>query len=257
MGGATDETTKELTVLDEVEFASALAIVRTIYAIALVLGFREIAKGVYTLLFEKVSYSLSAPPEPLLFPLGLAWLLTVSFVLRFFWGVENIRRCATRNSAGEATIVVDSISASLSVLLLQAFCVCFMARVSASFVDAMGIDDRAFGFAISATTLLLANAVWLWILDRGREENPEQFWMRNNAFFAAIGTVSIASLYWIGASGGVVLCSISRLFLVNSFLDIRNTGSVYFGLRQGRDLNSTDKPEKSSILAMQVESNLL
>ena len=127
-------------------------------------------------------------------------------------------------------VALKTITISLAVLLIQAFSIYFLGRLNGHFVEAMAIDSDAYGFGIVATILLGTNAGWLRVLTADRPDSPERFWMWNNLWFAVLGSVLIGSFFLLDVDGYWTLTFISLLYLLNSFRDVRRTGSFYFGL---------------------------
>jgi hypothetical protein len=214
------------------EFKSAMGIVQTIYAIAIVLAFRELAHSLFIFCFEKEWWLAGTGFDPLTLPLSLIAIVIVSFSLRFFWGVENIRRHVTRLEHQHVRRISRLIiTVHVGVLVLQALLLYFLACIHAKIVDKMTLTPSlAYGFSITGIILLTLNSLWLVsLIYNVPERDPERFWIKNNAFFAVLALcLSVLAVLW-SLTPYTLVVSVAIVYLLNSIRDFWETSHYYFG----------------------------
>ena len=158
----------------------------------------------------------------------LLQLTVVMFGLRYFWGVENIRRFVTEARAGTKNVVMAAMLAfSVGVLLGQALLIYFLARIHKGLVTEMAVGETASDLAICGLGVLGFNAIWLTILQfYTSKRSPEWIWVLNNSVFVAIVCgiwVWSDDSYWsITLIGGALV--------LNSIVDYAFSWKHYSGL---------------------------
>src|SRR6266446_3732356 len=157
-------------VINQRDFEAGMKLLDTIYAITMVLGFRDLALGLYDFFFHHISFWSGETFEWLSIPLVLIALSIITFGLRFFWGVVNVRRYVDRIHWSGREISALVIKFHVGVLLMQGFLFYFLGKIYTELVDYVAVSGprpslRSIdSFIICSIALLAVNAIWLRIL---------------------------------------------------------------------------------------------
>jgi hypothetical protein len=219
-----------------------LKVLRTIYAVLYVVGFREVLINI------DFGHGILAALPPAF--LGSAIAL-VFLAIRMFWGVGNIRRDVghlfSKYSVEHQTTDPESISrdvfggwpgirimlVDVPALLMHSFLFYILCKLQPAMLLGGPQVAPARDFLFVLCSLLLLNALWLGALKiRGSAVPPQSFWFWNNIIFACIGfTVWLLSSPSFGTcwadAGQVVLWIAVAISLANSLIDLRFTAWAY------------------------------
>jgi len=202
----------------------SLTLIRTLYGIALVLGFQEIVRSIYSLFFENTMYI--SPSRKIL--LSCLTLVLSMLGLRFFWAVGNIRRFFLRR-----TVSLDPPSRTplvvfhFPVLFSHAVLFFLLCKLFSAFSASLSFDRYALPFIAVYVVLLLVNSQWLCFLTTEKDEKPESLWFWNNVGFSCAACVVLAVAESRGLSGEVQLFVTSGLFIANSLIDMVMVSDAY------------------------------
>lgn len=199
-----------------------MAMVRTIHALSLVVGFREIADACY-------HRALGGEPfDPGLAVLGLVLALTG---IRFFWAPGNIRRYVLQR-----VTILDPphrrwlVLVYLPLLFLHAVLFYGLARIYGDMCRGqihLG-GEYSHDFIVVYAALLALNTGWLFALTRKRgDRGPERTWMINNAIFALLALLWVVLRGDLHVTSGQNLGAGSVMFLLNSAIDLAKESGTY------------------------------
>jgi hypothetical protein len=220
-----------------------LKVLRTIYAVLYVVGFREVLTNID---FGKgVLHAL-----PLTFLVSSSALVLIA--IRMFWSVGNIRRHTSYLFERYVAEHQRSDAAALSknvfrgwpgviimlfdvpTLLIQSFLFYMLCKLQPVMLSGEHAYVHVREFLAVFCALLILNAIWLATFKaRGSAVAPQTFWLWNNIGFAVLG----AAIWLLTASGRCVLplgndqglfWAVTALCLLNSIVDLRVTAWAYF-----------------------------
>jgi hypothetical protein len=211
-----------------------LAVIRTLYAVALTFGFQKVVDATFPRLFPggsqaSVDHSASAFPPC---PIGVLILLFAAIGLlgiRFFWAAGNIRRFLLHRVI---LLTVPNTRVMLffhfPMLILHAVLFFFLCRFYQSV--STSLDPSYISGLLTVFIILLAmNVVWLIFLRQGRnDKGPEVAWILNNLAFAGLAALGMCLFCRYAPSPSLELSIVAGLLLTNSALDFFLTGGNYF-----------------------------
>jgi GNAT superfamily N-acetyltransferase len=215
-----------------------LTIVRIMYAVGLTFGFQKVVDATYGQFpgsFPKVSADLAAsgPAECPKILLVLMFLGIGFLGVRLFWATGNIRRFLMQRVIQIQAIPNPPPTGELLMfhfpaLIAHAILFFFLCRVYQG-ICANGLNDGdARGFTLMFVVLLWWNVIWLNVLRQGRSDpGPERFWIKNNRYFAVLGTLALCLFYLCPVLGKWELSMAVTILLANDAIDLFGTSHAY------------------------------
>jgi hypothetical protein len=222
-----------------------LKVLRTIYAVLFVVGFREAMVGL------NLSDGLT---KGLTLPWAVSSVALVLVAVRMFWGVSNIRRYVVEALAqyfsdkeGNTSVDRDTafhevvgrwktlriMAVDVPILLSHSFLFYLLCKLQPLVLADPSNQSRVGEFVGTFSVLLLLNGFWLvWLATKWSTHAPEFVWLLNNLSFAflpcTVYFLAPASWFaadWIGASA--VFWIAVALYLANSAVDLLLTSWAY------------------------------
>ena len=208
---------------DAPDFKSDLSLMQTVYGILLVLGFRQIAEGLYAVVENKL-------PIDGLFLATSAFGIGLLFLgFRFFWAVGNIRRYVIRNHHLPGEFVRRRITTFLfPMLLMHAVAFYLLCRLHGDLINPALVESRTGQLAFLLCVFLLLNVIWLCIMIvPGLKRQPESIWILNNTSTAILILAAYSILSWYMFAPQYKLAVLSFLLIGNSMVDLWKTAKTY------------------------------
>lgn len=212
-----------------------LSIIRVVYAIFLVEGFKQVIQATYrrwvkgpnALEDGVLAACQSLSPHQPLPPLAPTWLLVFTAIsigalgVRFFWAIGNIRRFVLHriinlDPPNRRAIVM----LHFSFLFLHATAFFLMCEVFQD-LGQHTLGREAIDRLILTLILLLAmNAIWLLFLIKGRTDHgPERAWLLNNSFFTVVFAIILFKIGSLAKTPEAMLTIVAACSMANSLLD--------------------------------------
>jgi hypothetical protein len=202
-----------------------LSVMATIYGVAMVLGYEQIAESFYSAIIKGEAIVAT----PLGYCLTLLASLCVALLgFRFFWAVGNIRRylLEARIEVGQKRRAVVIYHAPI--LLFHAFLFYCLCRLTTDTGLHCELAERQREFLLVYELLLLTNSLWLTILLRRRRRKiPEIIWRNNNLAFSSLVLVLLISQAIFSYNILFVFIPALAAFFLNSLCDLRKTSHTY------------------------------
>ena len=208
-----------------------LKVMETVYAVAIVLGFKNALEKSYELVISPFEGPPARLPHAVLVIALLAIMLLGS---RFFWVPRNLHAFAyesprrTGSRPRRLTMYHFPITLAHAVLF---FCVCQawveIVKSEAHTTSPMA-HDLVIRFIELFAALLLLNGVWLLATFRLDRKKPETRWGISNVVFALLiflGVAIATSLFHKATD--TLLLTAALLFLLNGVLDVLMAGKAY------------------------------
>jgi hypothetical protein len=209
-----------------------LKVLRLIYVVSYTLGYARLS-----LLFP---HDLDTwPPQSAALIIFAAVVLFVLSV-RFYWAVGTLRRYMLEKlRRAEHTKLKETLKwpfrrmmfIHVPVLMAHSFMFFLLCRyledIAKHLQEAGDQAPPLTRFALLYCGLLALNAVWLRMLKTDGKASEEQFWMRNNAAFAIIGTIWVLAGPCLVVNNQVVFAIALCLFLANSAFDFWKCCEAY------------------------------
>jgi hypothetical protein len=213
------------------DVSTGLKVMETVYAVAMVLGFKNALEKSYELFIAPFGGPPAGLPHAVLLLALLAIMLLGS---RFFWVPRNLHALAydtprrTENRPRRLTIFHFPMTLIHAVLF---YCIC-QAWVEMVKSDAGAGSATAHHLAIRFVelfaALLLLNGVWLLATFQFNLAKPETRWGLSNVIFSAIVLIGVAvATPTFHKSSAALLITASILFLANGMLDVIAAGKAY------------------------------
>jgi hypothetical protein len=225
-----------------------LSVMQTVYAVAMVLGFKNALEKSYQLFLSPLEGPQGRLPHPVLL-VALAAIMLLG--LRFFWVTRNLYAYVLKPMKGGAKPTKANIKRRMSVmttvhfpitllhaLLFFAICEAYVDLVKSEPTLTSALAVTLTGrFVFLFAGLLLLNGVWL-VCTFGLDLNTgEGRWALSNIGFALLaGLDALLVLEVFHGSVNVLALSTCGLFLVNGMLDLVVASSSYIEFPEG------DKP---------------
>ena len=225
------------TVLGETDIRTGMALMQTIYVVAMTLGFKEVVEAAYGVFVPPTS---SKPGGLQISVAVLALLSIVLLTIRFFWVPRNLyayvvskleenRRESDRRESVFTRVMIVHFPIVLAHSLL-------FAMVCRAFVDLIAPAehkvhashaDLAFRFVSLYAGLLLLNAVWLLVITQSDDREPSTRWAYNNLVCVLLAVGAIDAFEKHELSTSLLIGVASVLYLGNGLLDLVKTAPYY------------------------------
>ena len=197
-----------------------LGIIYVLYGLAFAFGFQELAASLDQLI-SGAAHFLSGITIFGIFTLNFSIIL---IGLRFFWAIGNLRRFVNRQKSLLPAIQMEIVVIHFPIVVLQSFAFYLLCaqipRILSQPPNVIGIP-RIGHFA---AFLLLANSIWLAILQRGMpKRDPERTWFANNLVLALMVFLVLFEIQ----ETLLELWGIAIVLLINSIVDLGITSKWY------------------------------
>lgn len=201
-----------------------LSIIRTVFAISLVEGFKKLAESAYLILAG--GSHLYHTHQPLM--LAVVAMLSLTG-LRFFWAVGNIRRHVLRSIINvEPPRRHMLIAVHLPVLFLHAALFFLICRIAQGLTEGGLNHDGVRHFVVSFAILLSVNVIWLGLLlPAGPPSRPERVWIINNISTLAVLLTGTLIGTLLTVTFAEALLAATLLFTLNGVIDFATTKDGY------------------------------
>ena len=219
--------------LEKEDIRAGIALMQTVYTIALVLGLETMVDASYALFFSPAS-ELSARSGYL----GLILITIILLAMRFFWVPRNLNSYIV----GWYPVLGERVFrwltmfhfpiALLHALLFYYVCQAFVDMTHAGVaLESDTMADYALRFAFFYALLLLLNALWLRRITP-RDSNaptppPGRIWSGNNFRFAGVAFALMAAFELLGFSNGTFIVAVCAAFIANSLIDLWTASKYY------------------------------
>lgn len=226
--------------LDHDDIRSGMALMQTVYTVAMVLGLQQVVESSYRLLDASVLAEWAA------FDLAYLSLVYVSVVLlsiRFFWVPRNLNSFVVQffDELGEE-VFTRVTTIHFPIAMIHALLFYYLCQTVAEMTDrhaawvSDGVSEEALWFVGGYTVLLLLNAGWLLRITPRGGERPQagDIWWQNNLFFALLAVLLLV-LHWTFTLPWAFLIPLAcAFFILNSVLDLSKASRFYI-LYEDRD----------------------
>jgi hypothetical protein len=219
------------TELSREDVSVGLTVMQTVYAVAMVLGFKNALEKSYGLFLSP----LQGPPGRL-----PHWVLLIALVaimllgLRFFWVTRNLYAFVIHSPSPLERRVRWMTLVHFPITLIHAllfYCVCqaYADIVSSGATEASAAAvDLTGRFVFLFASLLLLNGLWLLITFRPSTCDAEGKWGWSNVVFAALAFLdALLVLEVFNKPPAVLAVSACALFLINSVIDLVAAADAY------------------------------
>jgi hypothetical protein len=218
--------------LDYEDIRSGMALMQTVYTIALVLGLEKVVEASYSLYFSRTSEPSVTSPGYLVVILAAIILLSI----RFFWVPRNLNsyiisfydqlkeRVFTRMTTIHFPIALAH--ALLFYYISQVFV--DMTQVHAG-IESKEMTDNATRFVVLYASLLLLNSAWLLRITprAAKATQPGKIWAVNNAACALLALIELALFRAVDLSNAAFIVLACGTFITNSVLDLWKASKFY------------------------------
>lgn len=230
---ATEPSRGEKGRLDHADIRSGMALMQTVYTVAMVFGLERVVDASYGFL---ISPELARRSMLLELELCLILVAIVLLSIRFFWVPRNLNSYIVHGFPvlGEKVFArVTTIHFPIALahaVLFYFLCRAFVEMVAAgSAVESPEMAYHASRFVLLYAALLLLNSLWLfWITPRKQKvQTPGGIWAYNN--IACFALVVLCFVAWRGLGGPVwaLVASACPLFIANSVVDLALAAKYY------------------------------
>jgi len=213
------------------DVSTGLKVMETVYAVAMVLGFKNALEKSYELFLAPFAGPPARLPHEVLLIALLAIMLLGS---RFFWVPRNLHALAygeprcTANRSRRLTMFHFPITLIHAVLF---YCICqawVEIVTSRAVTTSPAAHHLAIRFVELFASLLLLNGIWLLATFPFDRAKPETRWGLSNVVFAAVALVGVALANELfHKSTDTLIITASVLFLANGVLDVIMAGKAY------------------------------
>jgi hypothetical protein len=220
-----------------------LAVMQTVYAVAMVLGFKNALERSYGVFVSPLEGPQGGLPHPVLI-LALAAIMLLG--LRFFWVPRNLYAYVLKPLSDSSKLqarmrimtAVHFPIVLVHALLFFAVCEAYVDLVKSNASLASGLVVTLTGrFVFLFAGLLLVNGVWLLATFGVKLGTAEGRWALSNVVFGLLALLdALLVLEVFEASVGVLAISVSILFLLNGAIDLIFASKWYIEFPDG------DKP---------------
>jgi hypothetical protein len=207
--------------LSEAQIRAGMAIMQTVFAVAMTLGLREIVDDTYELLFHHRSAEGSSPTAILVLAAFAVTLLGV----RFFWVPRNLYSyLLCDHGIHPDKVARNVVFFHFPIALFHAILFFFVCKSWSDVASQRMSLELALQFSGMFGALLLVNALWLWRITpkaetaASEERRPAIIWRMNN-LVCALATGAL-----------MAICHLGPLFLLNSAIDFFMAAPGYLRL---------------------------
>lgn len=219
--------------LDYDDIRSGMALMQTVYTVAMVLGLERVIEASYDLFI-----SAEAGSRDWIVEAELALILSTILLLsiRFFWVPRNLNSYIVQwfPETGEKVFsrmtMIHFPIALVHAVLFYYICHSFVDMVVAGpEVVPNDLSSQVGRFSLLYAALLVLNSAWLhWITPpEYRAQSPGGIWASNNLWFSAAALVGFALWRIVDFPTTGFVLGVCALFLANSFIDLAVAAKYY------------------------------